>query len=50
VIEHRLVDESQLKAIDKKIRNVVEECVRFAEESPEPDPKDLFRYQFAEDE
>jgi len=50
LLEHGLVEESQLKAIDKKIRDVVEECVRFAETSPEPDPKDLFRYQFAEDE
>jgi pyruvate dehydrogenase E1 component alpha subunit len=45
-----LVEESQLKAIDKKIRTEIEECVRFAESSPEPDAKDLFRYQFAEDE
>ena len=50
VLEHGLVTEGELKAIDKKIRDIVEECVRFAEASPEPDPKDLFRYQFAEDE
>ncbi len=45
-----LVTEDQLKAIRQRIQATVEESVRFAEASPEPDPRDLYRYQFAEDE
>ncbi|MEI6428810.1 MAG: pyruvate dehydrogenase (acetyl-transferring) E1 component subunit alpha [Pseudanabaena sp. ELA607] len=45
-----LVTEAQLKEIRQRIQATVEESVRFAEASPEPDPKDLYRYQFAEDE
>lgn len=39
----------ELKAIDEKIKAVIEDAVKFAEESPEPDPRELTRYVFAED-
>jgi pyruvate dehydrogenase E1 component alpha subunit len=45
-----MVSEQELKAIDKKIQTLVEDCVKFAETSPEPSPDELYRYQFAEDE
>ncbi|MGG6297330.1 pyruvate dehydrogenase (acetyl-transferring) E1 component subunit alpha [Leptolyngbya sp. AN02str] len=50
LIEQNLASADELKAIDKKIQNLIEEAVQFALESPEPDPKDLYRYVFAEDE
>ncbi len=50
LMEHGLASELQLKEIDKKIQLVVEESVRFGEQSPEPSPDELYRYQFAEDE
>ena len=35
-------DEAELKAIDKEIRGVVAEAADFAENSPEPDPAELY--------
>lgn len=50
LIDKQLSDESELKAIDRKIQENIEESVKFALESPEPDPSELYRYVFAEDE
>jgi TPP-dependent pyruvate/acetoin dehydrogenase alpha subunit len=32
------------------VEEEVRECVRFAEESPHPDPEDLMRFVWAEDD
>lgn len=48
--EHDLADREELKAIDERVRDSIEDAVKFAEESPEPDPSELTRYIFAEDE
>ncbi|MBD2182179.1 pyruvate dehydrogenase (acetyl-transferring) E1 component subunit alpha [Planktothrix sp. FACHB-1355] len=48
--EKNLAFEDELKAIDKKIQAVIDDAVKFAEESPEPDPSELYRFIFAEDE
>ncbi|MBE9200451.1 MULTISPECIES: pyruvate dehydrogenase (acetyl-transferring) E1 component subunit alpha [unclassified Nodularia (in: cyanobacteria)] len=50
LIEQNLADDAELKAIDRKIQEVIEEAVKFAESSPEPDPSELYRFIFAEDE
>lgn len=50
LIEQNLATQDELKGINKKIQATVEEAVKFALESPEPDPADLYRYVFAEDE
>jgi pyruvate dehydrogenase E1 component alpha subunit len=47
--QYNLATEEELKAIEKKIQAVVDDAVQFALDSPEPDPKDLYRYVFAED-
>lgn len=47
--EKGLVTAEELKAIDKRIQELVEEAVQFAQSSPDPDPADLYRYVFAED-
>ena len=47
--EHNLAEQEELKAIDRKIQGVIDDAVRFAESSPEPDPSELYRYIFAED-
>jgi pyruvate dehydrogenase E1 component alpha subunit len=36
------VKEDELKAIDKAIKDVVVAAAKFAEEAPEPDPKELY--------
>ncbi len=50
LLEQNLADEQELKAIEQKIQNVIDEAVKFAESSPEPDPSELYRFIFAEDE
>ncbi|MGK7885017.1 MAG: pyruvate dehydrogenase (acetyl-transferring) E1 component subunit alpha [Crocosphaera sp.] len=49
LIEHNLANQSELDEITQKVQAYVDDAVKFAEESPEPDPKELYRYIFAED-
>ncbi|MFP4125739.1 MAG: pyruvate dehydrogenase (acetyl-transferring) E1 component subunit alpha [Alphaproteobacteria bacterium] len=42
MIESEVSDEEQLKAVDKELRGVVNEAARFAQDSPEPDPAELW--------
>ncbi|MGD2183791.1 pyruvate dehydrogenase (acetyl-transferring) E1 component subunit alpha [Lusitaniella coriacea] len=49
LLERNLVTSEELKEIDQKVQQEVNESVTFAEESPEPDPSELHRYIFAED-
>ncbi|HAZ47566.1 MAG TPA: pyruvate dehydrogenase (acetyl-transferring) E1 component subunit alpha [Cyanobacteria bacterium UBA11369] len=48
--EQNLATAEELKDIDRKIQAVVDDAVKFAESSPEPDPSELYRFVFAEDE
>jgi pyruvate dehydrogenase E1 component alpha subunit len=48
--EQNLVSQDELKEIDRRIQATVDDAVQFGLDSPEPDPKDLYRYVFAEDE
>ena len=47
--EQNLASQEELKNIDKKIQELIDEAVQFAESSPEPDPSELYRFIFAED-
>ncbi len=49
LLEQSLSSEADLKAIRDKITDVVEDSLVFAEESPDPNPADLYKYIFAED-
>lgn len=49
LLENHLATEAELKAIDKKIEAVIDEAVKFAQSSPEPDSSELYRFVFAED-
>ncbi|MEK0081546.1 pyruvate dehydrogenase (acetyl-transferring) E1 component subunit alpha [Benzoatithermus flavus] len=40
--EHGLAQEDAFKRIDKEIRDIVNEAARFAQDSPEPDPAELW--------
>jgi pyruvate dehydrogenase E1 component alpha subunit len=42
MIEQKLADEAQLKEIDQEIRGIVVAAADFAQQSPEPDPKELW--------
>ena len=47
--EQNLASQEELKTIDKKIQELIDEAVEFAQSSPEPDPSELYRFIFAED-
>lgn len=50
LVEQNLAQQEDLKAIEQKIQQVIDEAVKFAESSPQPDPSELYRFVFAEDE
>lgn len=50
LVEQNLAKQEDLKAIEQKIQQVIDEAVKFAESSPQPDPSELYRFVFAEDE
>ena len=48
--ERALATREELKEIEEKVQAEIEAAVKFAESSPEPDPSELTRFIFAEDE
>jgi pyruvate dehydrogenase E1 component alpha subunit len=44
-----IASSDELTAIEQRVQSLINEAVEFAQNSPEPDPKDLHRYIFAED-
>ena len=50
LVEQNLANQEDLTAIEQKIAQVIDEAVQFAQSSPEPDPDELYRFVFAEDE
>ncbi|MBK18932.1 MAG: pyruvate dehydrogenase (acetyl-transferring) E1 component subunit alpha [Rhodospirillaceae bacterium] len=42
ILKRKIIDEDQFKEIDKEIRDVVSEAADFAQNSPEPDPSELY--------
>jgi len=47
LLEEKVVDQKTLDEIDRKVREEVEDSLRFAEESPLPDPKELYTDVYA---
>lgn len=43
LIQEKMATEEEIEAINERINEVVEDSVRFAEESPYPDPSELFK-------
>lgn len=48
MMEKKLASEEDLKAIEKKIEEVIEDCVDFADESPLPPRSQLLENVFAD--
>lgn len=42
LIEHKLLTEDALKTMDREIKDIVTEAADFAQNSPEPDPSELY--------
>lgn len=40
--ENKYATESEIEAIDERVKNLVDECEKFAEESPFPDLQQLY--------
>ena len=40
--ENNYATDQEVEAIDERVRNLVEECAQFAEESPFPEPQQLY--------
>ena len=47
LLEQKIVDEKELEAIDKQVRDEVEDAIRFADESPLPDAEELYTDVYA---
>jgi len=47
LLEEKIVDQKALDEIDKKVREEVEDALRFADESPLPDPEELYTDVYA---
>lgn len=50
LIENGFATESDIEAINERINEVVEDSVRFAEESPYPDPSELFKDVYVQED
>jgi pyruvate dehydrogenase E1 component alpha subunit len=48
LIEVGVTDEAKLKLIDKEIKDIVTAAAEFAQDSPEPDPSELWTDVLAE--
>ncbi len=46
--ENNWINEKEIEAIDERVKALVEESVKFAEESPYPDPSELFQDVYSE--
>jgi pyruvate dehydrogenase E1 component alpha subunit len=49
IMDNKWATEDQIEAINEKVRNEVEESVKFAEESPYPDDSELYKDIYVED-
>ena len=48
--EKKFATDAQIQEIDKRVKDTVEESVIFAEESPYPDPSELFKDVYVQDD
>ena len=48
MLERKIVDEAALKEIDREVKDIVSEAAEFAQNSPEPDPSELYTDVLAE--
>jgi pyruvate dehydrogenase E1 component alpha subunit len=48
MMEAGMTDEAKLKEIDKEIKDIVTAAAEFAQDSPEPDPSELWTDVYAE--
>jgi pyruvate dehydrogenase E1 component alpha subunit len=47
--KQKMINDQEIQKIDEEVTAQVEEAVKFADESPDPDPKDLYRDVYADE-
>jgi pyruvate dehydrogenase E1 component alpha subunit len=50
LLSNKLASEDEIETINKKIADIVEDSVKFAEESPYPDPSELYKDVYMQDD
>lgn len=50
LLKEKMASETEIEAINERINDVVEDSVRFAEESPYPDPSELFKDVYVQED
>ena len=48
LIANKWIDDAGIEVIDEKVKALVDESVKFAEESPYPEPEELYQDVYAE--
>ncbi len=47
---NKWMTEKQIESVQKKVKDMIEESVKFAEESPDPTPEDMFKGIYAQED
>jgi pyruvate dehydrogenase E1 component alpha subunit len=47
--KQKMLDDQEIRKIDEEVTAQVDDAVKFADESPDPDPKDLYRDVYADE-
>jgi len=50
LIENSMATEADIESINERVNDVVEDSVRFAEESPYPDPSELYKDVYVQED
>lgn len=50
IMKNKWLSEEELESINKKVNDIVEESVKFAEESPYPDPSELYKDVYTQED
>ena len=50
LLDQNWMTEAQLKSVEKKVKEVIEEAVKFAEESPKPDASELYKDVYVQED
>jgi len=49
ILDKEMATEEQIKEIEKKIKSTIEDCVKFAEESPYPDAEEAYKHVYMQE-
>ncbi|WP_420870144.1 pyruvate dehydrogenase (acetyl-transferring) E1 component subunit alpha [Catalinimonas alkaloidigena] len=49
ILEHKFATEDELKEIEDKVKKQVEDCIKYADESPFPDPEEALKDVYAQE-